>query len=274
MSVTIGALRESAPRETRVCLVPEVADKLVRDGARVLIERGAGVRASFPDSLYKSVAWADSAAGVLSGSDVILTVQPLTVEQIQQLKPGAVVIGFMQPHARAAEVRALKARGITSFAMELIPRISRAQSMDALSSQASISGYKAVLLASNKLGKIFPMMTTAAGTTTPAKVLVIGVGVAGLQAIATAKRLGAVVEETGGNCPLSQPGKDINHNGVTIMGPLNLPSTVPMHASQMYSRNITTFLLNMVKDGKLNLDLSDDIIKSCLVTHGGKIVHE
>ncbi len=194
MSVTIGALRESAPRETRVCLVPEVADKLVRDGTRVLIERGAGVRASFPDSLYKSVAWADSAAGVLSGSDVILTVQPLTVEQIQQLKPGAVVIGFMQPHARAAEVRALKARGVTSFAMELVPRISRAQSMDALSSQASIAGYKAVLIAASQLQKFLPMLTTAAGTIRPSQLLVIGAGVAGLQAIATARRLGAVVE--------------------------------------------------------------------------------
>src|SRR4029077_15967005 len=129
MSVTIGALRESTPRETRVCLVPEVADKLTREGARVLMERGAGERASFPDSLYKSVTWADSAAGVLAASEVILTVQPLSVEQIQQLKSSAVVIGFMQPHARAAEVRALKARGVTSFAMELVPRISRAQSM-------------------------------------------------------------------------------------------------------------------------------------------------
>src|SRR2546427_2653746 len=191
MSVTIGALRESAPRETRVCLVPEVADKLIRDGARVLIERGAGVRASFPDSLYKSVTWADSAAGVLSASDVILTVQPLTVEQIQQLKPGAVVIGFMQPHARAPEVRALKARGVTSFAMELVPRISRAQSMDALSSQASIAGYKAVLIAASQLQKFLPMLTTAAGTIRPSQLLVIGAGVAGLQAVAPPPRPGA-----------------------------------------------------------------------------------
>src|ERR1700693_985272 len=194
MSVTIGARRESAPRETRFSGVPEVADKLSREGARVLIERGAGERACFPDSLYKSVTWADSAASVLAGSDVILTVQPLTVEQIQQLKPGAVVVGFMQPHARAAEVRALKAHGVTSFAMELVPRISRAQSMDALSSQASIAGYKAVLIAANHLQKLLPMLTTAAGTIRPSQVLVIGAGVAGLQAIATARRLGAVVE--------------------------------------------------------------------------------
>src|SRR5450432_1089019 len=135
MPVTIGALRESAPQETRVSLVPEVADKLAKEGARVLLERGAGERASFPDTLYKSVTWADSAAQVLAEADVLLTVQPLTVEQIRQLKPGAVVIGFMQAHARLAEVGALRSAGVTAFAMELVPRISRAQSMDALSSQ-------------------------------------------------------------------------------------------------------------------------------------------
>jgi NAD(P) transhydrogenase subunit alpha len=194
MSVTIGALRESAPNETRVALVPEVADKLARDGARIVMERGAGERASFPDSLFKGVVWADGGASVLAGSDVILTVQPLTVGQIEQLKPSAVVVGFMQPHARASEVRALKARGITSFAMELVPRISRAQSMDALSSQASIAGYKAVLIAASHLQKFLPMLTTAAGTIRPSQVLIIGAGVAGLQAIATARRLGAVVE--------------------------------------------------------------------------------
>ncbi|MGH8268099.1 MAG: NAD(P) transhydrogenase subunit alpha, partial [Steroidobacteraceae bacterium] len=175
-------------------LVPEIADKLVREGAHVLLERGAGERACLPDSAYRNVTWADSAAAVLAGADVVLTVQPLGLDQIQQLKPGAVVAGFMQPHARAAEVRALKARGITSFAMELVPRISRAQSMDALSSQASIAGYKAVLIAASLLKKFLPMLTTAAGTIRPAQLLVIGAGVAGLQAIATAKRLGAVVE--------------------------------------------------------------------------------
>src|SRR5215469_11827148 len=156
MSVTIGVLRESTPRETRVSLVPEVTDKLVKDGARLLIERGAGERAGFPDSLYKTVTWSTSADEVLQAADVLLTVQPLTVEQIGQLKATAVVAGFMQPYARGAEVRALKARGVTSFAMELVPRISRAQSMDALSSQASIAGYKAVLLAADALEKFFP----------------------------------------------------------------------------------------------------------------------
>ena len=194
MSVTIGALRESAPRETRVSLVPEVSDKLIRDGARVLIERAAGERAGYPDALYKGVTWSDGASGVLQAADVLLTVQPLTLDQIAQLRTSAVVVGFMQPYARAAEVRALRERGVTSFAMELVPRISRAQSMDALSSQASIGGYKAVLIAANQLQKFLPMLTTAAGTIRPAQVLVIGAGVAGLQAIATARRLGAVVE--------------------------------------------------------------------------------
>ncbi len=194
MTASIGALRESAPHETRVSLVPEVAEKLAKDGARVLMERGAGERACFPDSLYKSVTWEDSAGAVLGAADVILTVQPLTVGQIEQLKSGAVVIGFLQPHARASEVQALRSRGLTSFAMELVPRISRAQSMDALSSQASIAGYKAVLIAASHLQKFLPMLTTAAGTIRPSQILVIGAGVAGLQAIATARRLGAVVE--------------------------------------------------------------------------------
>src|SRR6201993_4012444 len=194
MSATIGALRESAPRETRVSLVPEVTDKLIKDGARVLIERAAGERAGFPDASYRNVAWAASASEVLQAADVVLTVQPLTLEQIAQLRASAVVVGFMQPYARAAEVRALKERGVTSFAMELVPRISRAQSMDALSSQAAIAGYKGVLIAAGELQKFLPMLTTAAGTVRPAQVLIIGAGVAGLQAIATARRLGAVVE--------------------------------------------------------------------------------
>jgi H+-translocating NAD(P) transhydrogenase subunit alpha len=194
MSVTIGALREAAPQETRVSVTPEVADKLAGLGARVLLEHGAGERASFPDALYKNVNWSSSADEVLQAAEVLLTVQPLTPEQIARLKPSCVVVGFMQPYARGAEVRALKARGVTSFAMELVPRISRAQSMDALSSQASIAGYKAVLIAASELQKFLPMLTTAAGTIRPAQVLVIGAGVAGLQAIATARRLGAVVE--------------------------------------------------------------------------------
>jgi H+-translocating NAD(P) transhydrogenase subunit alpha len=194
MPVIIGALREEAPHEARVSLVPEVADKFAASGARICIERGAGARARFPDANFKNVEWLDSGSAVLAQADVVLTVQPLSVEQIAQLKAGAVVIGFMQPYARHAEIAALRDARITSFAMEFVPRISRAQSMDALSSQAAIAGYKAVLIAANHLQKFLPMLTTAAGTIRPSQLLVIGAGVAGLQAIATARRLGAVVE--------------------------------------------------------------------------------
>src|SRR5665213_1249908 len=193
MAVVVGILTETAAKETRVAVVPEIATKLKAAGARVLIERGAGVAAHFPDALYTDAEFSD-AATILASADVLLKVQPPSLEEVAALKKGAVVIGFMQAYARPDLVRALKDRGITSFAMELVPRISRAQSMDALSSQASVSGYKAVLIAANTLEKFLPMLTTAAGTIRPASVLVIGAGVAGLQAIATAKRLGAVVE--------------------------------------------------------------------------------
>jgi NAD(P) transhydrogenase subunit alpha len=365
MPVTIGALRESAPTETRVSLTPEIADKLAKDGVRVVLERGAGERARFPDSLYKSVAWADSAASVLAAADVVLTVQPLSVAQIEQLRPGAVVIGFMQPHARAAEVRALKARGITSFAMELVPRISRAQSMDALSSQAAIAGYKAVLIAANQLPKFLPMLTTAAGTVRPAQVLVIGAGVAGLQAIATARRLGAVVEaydvrsatreqvkslgakfvdtgvsadgaggyareltaeekarqqevletriaaadavvttasvpgrpapkiipraavermrpgsvvvdiaaEQGGNCELTRAGEVVEHNGVSVVGPVNLPASLAYNASEMYARNLYNFLKPALAKGELAIDWNDEVFAQSCLTADGAIKH-
>lgn len=366
MPVTIGALRESTPQETRVSLVPEVAGKFAATGARILIERGAGERARFPDALYKSVDWADSPGAVLAGSDVVLTVQPLSVGQIEQLKPGAVVVGYMQPHARAAEVRALKERGITSFAMELVPRISRAQSMDALSSQAAIAGYKAVLIAANQLQKFLPMLTTAAGTIRPAQVLVIGAGVAGLQAIATARRLGAVVEaydvrsatreqvkslgakfvdtgvsaegaggyareltaqekaaqqevldsriaaadavittasvpgrpapkiisraavermragsvvvdvaaEQGGNCELTRAGEVIEHQGVSIVGAVNLPATLAYNASEMYSRNLLNFLKPALHNGELKIDWSDEVFAQACLTTGGEIKHQ
>lgn len=194
MPVTIGVLRESAPGETRVSLVPEVAGKFAKLGVRVLIEKGAGVAAQFPDALYDKVEWADQAASVLDAADILLTVQPLTLAQIGAVKRGAIVVGFAQAYSKHAEVKALRDAGITSFAMEFVPRISRAQSMDALSSQAALAGYKSVLIAANHLRKFVPMLTTAAGTIRPSQFLIIGVGVAGLQAIATARRLGAVVE--------------------------------------------------------------------------------
>jgi NAD(P) transhydrogenase subunit alpha len=366
MPVTIGALRESSPQETRVSLVPEVADKFAQSGARVLLEHGAGVRAQFPDSAYKNVAWADSPAAVLEQSDVLLTVQPPTLEQIQRLKAGATVIGYMQPHARRDEVKALKERGLTSFAMELVPRISRAQSMDALSSQAAIAGYKAVLIAANHLQKFLPMLTTAAGTIRPAQVLIIGAGVAGLQAIATARRLGAVVEaydvrgatkeqvkslgakfvetgvsaegtggyarelteeekrkqqevleariaaadavvttasvpgrpapkiipraavermrpgsvvvdiaaEQGGNCELTRAGEVVVHQGVKIVGPVNLPGELAYNASEMYARNLLNFLKPAINKGELVIDWNDEVFAQSCLTHGGQIKHE
>jgi NAD(P) transhydrogenase subunit alpha len=367
MPVTIGGLRERAPGETRVSLVPEIADKFAALGARVLLERGAGVSAQFPDALYKNVEWADSSEAVLAAADVLLTVQPLSVAQIQALKPGAVVIGFMQAHAQLDMVRALREHQITGFAMELVPRISRAQSMDALSSQAAIGGYKAALIAANTLDRFLPMLTTAAGTIRPATVLIIGVGVAGLQAIATAKRLGAVVEaydvrsatreqvkslgakfvetgvsaegsggyareltdeekakqqevletriavadavistaaipgrrapriisraavermkagaviidmaaESGGNCELTQAGQTVVHQGVKIVGPVNLPAQLAFHASEMYARNLYNFLKPALgKDATLAIDWQDEVFAQSCLTHAGAIKHE
>ena len=366
MAVTIGALREGTPLETRVSLVPEVARKLTESGARILVEHGAGTRAQFPDSTYQNVSWADSTEAVLEQSDVVLTVQPLTVDQIHHLKAGAVVIGFMQPYSRRAEVKALQEAGVTSFAVELIPRISRAQSMDALSSQAAIAGYKAVLIAADHLPKFMPMLTTAAGTIRPSQVLVIGAGVAGLQAIATARRLGAVVEaydvrsatkeqvkslgakfvdtgvsadgtggyareltdeekrkqqevldsriaaadavvttasvpgrpapkiisraavermrpgsvivdiaaEQGGNCELTRTGEIVEHQGVKVIGPINLPGDLAFNASEMYARNLLNFLKPALDKGELKIDWNDEVFAQSCLTHSGQIKHE
>jgi NAD(P) transhydrogenase subunit alpha len=367
MAVTIGALRECVPGETRVSLVPEVAEKLAAAGARVLIERGAGTAAQFPDALYKRVEWADSAAAVLAQADVLLTVQPPDLAQINALRPGSIVIGYMQAHARPQEVKALRDRKICAFAMEFVPRISRAQSMDALSSQAAIAGYKAVLIAANTLDRFLPMLTTAAGTIRPAQVLIVGVGVAGLQAIATAKRLGAQVEaydvrsatkeqvrslgakfidtgvsaegqggyarelteeekaqqqsvlearialadavittasvpgrrapriisraavermkagavivdlaaESGGNCELTRAGETVVHQGVKIVGPVNLPAQLAYHASEMYSRNLYNFLKPAIdKSGALAIDWQDEVFEKSCLTYDGVIKHE
>lgn len=194
MPVTIGVLKESAPGETRVAVVPEILAKFSQLGVRILIEAGAGQGARIPDSLYEGADFSPSPQGILVECALLFKVQPPTIEEIAALKPGSVVVGFMQAYKQHAMLRELCARNITSFAMELVPRISRAQSMDALSSQAAVAGYKAVLIAANTLDKFVPMLTTAAGTIRPSQFLIIGAGVAGLQAIATAKRLGAVVE--------------------------------------------------------------------------------
>jgi NAD(P) transhydrogenase subunit alpha len=360
MPVTLGVLKETLPGEQRVALVPEVAGKFKALGARVLIERGAGVLAQFPDAAFKDVEFADSAAQVLAQADVLLKVQPPSLQEVAQLKAHAVVVGFLQPHAQAEMIAALRERQITSFAMELIPRISRAQSMDALSSQAAVAGYKAVLIAAMTLDKFLPMLTTAAGTIRPAQILVVGAGVAGLQAIATAKRLGAVVEaydvrsatrdqikslgarfvetgvsaegeggyarelsaeekakqqevlekhvagadavittaaipgkpapriirkeavarmkhgavivdiaaESGGNCELTEAGKTIQVNGVKIVGPVNLPSQLPFHASEMYARNLLNFLKPAIEQGELKIDWSDEVFAKSVVTRG------
>jgi NAD(P) transhydrogenase subunit alpha len=194
MPLTVGVLKESSAHEARVALTPDVAAKLAELKVAVRIERGAGERSHLADDLYRGVAFDAAAREVLAAARVLLKVQPPTLDEVDALAPGAVVIGFLQPHANLDVVRRLRDRKITSFSVELIPRISRAQSMDALSSQAAVAGYKAALLAANALDKFLPMLTTAAGTIRPAQVLVIGAGVAGLQAIATVKRLGAIVE--------------------------------------------------------------------------------
>jgi NAD(P) transhydrogenase subunit alpha len=365
MPVVVGVLTETAAQETRVALVPEIATKLKTAGVRVLIERGAGAQAHFPDALYADAEFSD-AATILSSADVILKVQPPSLAEVGALKKGAVVIGFMQAYARPDLVKALQERGITSFAMELVPRISRAQSMDALSSQASVAGYKAALIAANTLERFLPMLTTAAGTIRPASVLVIGAGVAGLQAIATAKRLGAVVEaydvrsatkdqikslgakfvetgvsaegtggyareltpeektkqqevldariaasdavistasvpgraapriilkaavermkagsvivdlaaEQGGNCELPTAGDTVLHGSVKIVGPVNLPASLPYHASEMYSRNLFNFLKPALPKGELVIDWNDEVFAGAALTHDGQIKHE
>src|SRR5271170_1409598 len=365
MTVVVGVLTETAAKETRVAVVPEIAAKLKAAGVRLVIERGAGIAAHFPDALYADTEFADATA-ILGSADVLLKVQPPSLAEVNALKKGAIVIGFMQAYARPDLVRALKEGGITSFAMELVPRISRAQSMDALSSQASVAGYKAVLIAANTLERFLPMLTTAAGTIRPAQILVIGAGVAGLQAIATAKRLGAVVEaydvrsatkdqvkslgakfietgvsadgaggyareltaeekakqqevldariaasdavistasvpgraapriiaraavmrmkpgsvivdvaaEQGGNCELTRAGETVVHNGVRVVGPVNLPATLPYHASEMYARNLFNLLKPAIVKGELAVDWQDEVFAGAVLTRDGTIVNE
>jgi len=365
MPVVVGVLTETAARETRVAVVPEIAAKLRALGVRVLIERGAGVAAHFPDASYTDVEFSD-AATILSSADILLKVRPPSLAEVGALKKGALLVGFMQAYANPELVRALRERGITSFAMELVPRISRAQSMDALSSQAAVAGYKAALIAANSLERFLPMLTTAAGTIRPAQVLVIGAGVAGLQAIATAKRLGAVVEaydvrsatkdqvkslgakfvetgvsaegaggyareltteeklkqqeildariaasdavistasvpgraasrivsksavermkagsvvvdiaaEQGGNCELTQAGETVVHKGVKILGPLNLPASLPYHASEMYARNLFNLLKPALPKGELAIDWNDEVFAGAVLTHDGQIKNE
>jgi NAD(P) transhydrogenase subunit alpha len=363
----IGVPKETAEGERRVALVPDAVKKLAGQGLELLVERGAGDGALIPDAQYE-----EAGAQLVEdpwGADVIVKVAPPSADEAARLKSDTVLIGFLQPLTNGEGIEAIARTGATSFALESVPRISRAQSMDALSSQANIGGYKAVLIAATEIGRFFPMLMTAAGTIRPATVLVLGAGVAGLQAIATARRLGAVVQgfdvraavkeqveslgahflefelggdlegeggyakeltpeqqqrqqelmaeaigkvdivittaavpgrrapilvtekavqlmkpgsviidlaaETGGNCELTKPGETVIEHDVKILGPLNVPSTMAEHASQLYARNIESLLGLMVsEEGQLNLDFEDEIIKGACITRGGEIVNE
>ncbi len=355
------------PGEARVGLVPETVGRLVKANNTVVVERGAGTASSFTDDAYEK-AGAQLVEDAFE-ADLVAKVQKPSDAEIRKMKSGTTLIAFLSPLTSHDVVRALASQGVTALSMDAIPRITRAQPMDALSSQATVAGYKAVLLAAAALPRFFPMLTTAAGTIAPAKALVIGAGVAGLQAIATARRLGAVVEafdtrpvvkeqvqslgakfleidlgesgagqggyakelsedahrkevellakaarendiiittaaipgrkapvlitkemiptmkpgsvivdlaaETGGNAELTEAGKTIVVHGVTIIGTTNIPSTMPFHASQMYSRNIASLLgLMLKKDGAFDLNIGDDVVKGTVITNGGQVVHE
>ena len=365
----VATPKELVHDERRVALVPDTATKLIAAKLEVSVQVGAGAGAFIPDESYEKAGarLVTHAADLLVDADVVLKVQAPMPSEVELLPKGAVLISFLQPATQGDIVKALARRGVTAFSLELLPRISRAQSMDALSSQASAAGYKAVLMAGERLGKFFPMMMTAAGTVAPARVLVMGAGVAGLQAIATARRLGAVVSaydvrpavkeevqslggtfielaletqegeggyareqseeflrkqreligehvaksdvvittaavpgrrapllvtgdmvkgmrpgsvivdlasETGGNVELTEAGKDVDVNGVTIIGTRNVPSTMPLATSQLYARNVANLLLHLVKDGTITLDFTDEITKGACVTHDGEIVNE
>ncbi|HEV2538849.1 MAG TPA: NAD(P) transhydrogenase subunit alpha [Frateuria sp.] len=360
MAITVGALREAAAGERRVAITPEVAKKLRGKGVRVLLEHAAGTAAGFPEGAYADVEFAD-AAQVLAQADLLACVLPPEDAVYGQLREGAMVVGQLRPHGAAERIAALGKRRITAFALELLPRTTRAQAMDVLSSQAAVAGYRAMLIAAEACPKFFPMLTTAAGTIRPSRVLVIGAGVAGLQAIATARRLGAQIEgydvrpetreqveslgakfldlgvsaagsggyarelsaeeraaqqqalaehlklvdvivstaavpgrpapkivtqamvegmkpgalvvdlaaEGGGNCELTRPGERVEHAGVSILGPLNLPAGAPLHASEMYARNVYNFVELMLRDGALAPDFGDELIaKTCLTREG------
>jgi NAD(P) transhydrogenase subunit alpha len=368
--MNIVVLRENAGGEARVALMPESVKKLVSLQAVVRIESGAGLAAARTDDDYRE-SGAEIVANrddLLASADILVTVNRPAGDVFDQLKSGAIILGFLRPLDEPQALGPALTRGLTTFAMELVPRITRAQSMDALSSMATVAGYKAVVLAAASIPRMFPLLMTAAGTVPPARVLVLGAGVAGLQAIATARRLGAVVEAydvraaageqvrslgatfldvdlgglktedaggyavelseealqrgrdliaehaktadviittaqvpgrraplllteaavegmrrgaiivdlagaTGGNCAVSEADQTVERNGVTVLAPTNLPATVPVHASQLYSRNVTAFLGLLIRDGALQLDLNDDVVGPSCVTHEGKVVN-
>ena len=361
MPTTVAALLETAAGERRVAITPEVAKKLQAKGLRVLLERGAGTAAGFPDGAYAGVDFA-TAAEVLAQADLLACVLPPDDAVFAQMRPGSVVVGQLRPYGATARLAQLGQHRLTAFALELLPRTTRAQAMDVLSSQAAVAGYRAMLIAAEASPKFFPMLTTAAGTIRPSRVLVIGAGVAGLQAIATARRLGAQIEgydvrtetreqveslgakflelgisaagsggyarelsaeeraaqqaalaehlkaidvvvttaavpgrpapklltaamvegmkpgaiivdlaaEGGGNCELTRPGERVQHGGVTILGPLNLPAGAPLHASEMIARNIGHFIDLLWRDGALQPDFSDELVSRTCLSHVGE----
>ena len=362
MAVTVAFVRETAPGERRAAISPETCRKLAATGCTVMLEPGAGQPAGFPDADYAEARFADRAE-VLAAADVLACVQPPPTSDFARLRAGSLVVGLLAPHADPERVAALVRAGLTGFSLERLPRTTRAQAMDVLSSQASMAGYKAMLLAAQLAPRFFPMLTTAAGTIRPSRVLIIGAGVAGLQAIATARRLGAQVEgfdvrpetreqieslggkfldlgvsatgeggyareltageraeqqrrlgehlrnvdvvvttaavpgrpapkivsaamvggmragsvivdlaaETGGNCELTRPGETIEQGGVTIAGPLNLPSMGALHASEMYARNVFNFLSLMIaRDGAFAIDWDDELLARTAVAHAGE----
>ena len=365
MPLTIGTARERMAGETRVALVPDVVKKFKALGATVCIETQAGASSYLADDTFGADAIAASAAEVFVAAQILLAVQPPSLDAINAMTPGTVLIGALAPYASKERIDALNARRITAFATELIPRISRAQSMDTLSSQAAVAGYLTVLIAANHCPKFFPMLTYAAGTIRPARVLVIGAGVAGLQAIATAKRLGAIVEgydvrpetreqieslgakfvdtgvsaagsggyarelteeekarqaeklgravanadvlittaaipgkrspliisaamiagmkpgavvvdmatEGGGNCAGTVAGQTVKVGEVTLIGAVNLPAQMPVHASEMFARNLYNFISPFIGDGVLNLDWSDEVLNGACLTRDGELVH-
>ena len=366
MSLKVAVLKETRPGERRVAMVPAVVDKLVKLGAEVRMESGAGEAVSLPDSAYHNVTFASDLQALVGDADLVLAVQPPGVDVVNAMKEGAVLISFVHAHREPELVKRLRDRRITCFAMELVPRITRAQAMDALSSQAALAGYYAVLLAGTALPRILPRMTTATGALRPATVLVMGLGVAGLQSIATARRLGAVVEgydvrpetreeaaslgakfvdtgvdargeggyareltaeekqqvaaaltkhiqqadvvittaavpgrpapkliskaqvdgmkhgavivdlaaEGGGNCEYTQPGEIIRVGQVTIAAPLNVPSLLGEHASELYAKNVLNLLELLVKDQTLALDWEDEVVAKTALTHGGEIKND
>src|ERR671932_120806 len=278
----LGVPKETAPGERRVALVPEAVGRLAGAGFEVAVERGAGAAAAFPDE-----AFAEAGATLVDNAfdaDAVVKVQKPSTAEAEELRDGSVLVAFLQPLTDPEGIQRLGARGVIAFAMESIPRITRAQPMDALSSQATVSGYKAVLLAAERLPRFFPMLMTAAGTVAPAKVLVLGAGVAGPQAIPAARpaprlipaaavrgmRPGSVVvdvaAEAGGNCELTVPGEIVEREGVTIVGLTNLPSTMPYHASQLYARNVAALLQHLAPGGELELDWADEITAGACVT--------